>query len=1108
MEEDRRFSNFIASTDVNREFEDIGTGSFLIQDDILQSNEEKQPGVMLEPDHPLLERFQKLLKQQLERQISKLTEEVSDLEIGIKEKFVEREAFGNKIFDAQQLLIDQQRVLDKHENEIKQFSTERTEIENDLQSIKQHYKRKRDTLIQAEQKEFDVINDIDAHNFMLQNITKWDEKIQSQLHVKQRLTDISKLNRKGYSKDKRNLDFYIYKLMTEVFRLEKSNENMTLQFQTKLKEREELGRAIAQMNADIESLEYEHKHLINSWKNVLVGIGYQDKEQRLIIKDLEQVKEILHATLVETQSYKKMSAREMKRNEFLTIKQYHLDIHLESVQRRLDTEIGKLSQVQEKLDELQAEYDEVSKEKEQYTIDATLKRNALNEIQYEIEQNKVLKMQLEDKILHMLEEQIVNDTIAKSTNMKIISLREKNRSLEVQSNNMENENSKIYYAIQDQKEIGAEIPALVAAVREQIKEAEIELLPYKHEMKDLIVEFKVTRNDYNDAHAEHHRLFYMSWRVLKKHPRKRRRELRNVVRREIRKIRKDSKMEKYYWVRKQRYIVVKRIQRKRQVEDMIITERQSSLLDLKVPKILFDLEDVTKLANIQFEKTMNAKIKLDELKEQLRIKKGLKYTFGMDHSVFRTVCSSELKDAELECIKLEAELMQIEENKDALCKELLELNRDHEMWKHKCNNATSIKMTIAKENGAEGEIGNMKAEIHRMNIRYSQLRKAQEKLVQDLNICLSRREFIFSTAEATEKRLALGRKQVSNHIHFKRKLEEQVLKLKKADNHRRSIEKQLSDAYKAENDMYETIAATERAIKDVEKVVSDWLVQISNAKLARRLDGDICLTKQHNALDYVYVLKGQYYINVVYRSRLDTEFSRLRNMEGVGAYGGGKAGGSFDPITFVQRPQVILRAVCWLFSIIVFGCISSQGWQLTPDNTTKETCLYNNDPNACNYGVGISVIAFLASMGFLAGEYLFEQMSSVKTRKHYVLADLGFSGFWSFLYFVGFCYLAKQWGSADPPINGVGVNNVQAAIVFSFFSILTWAGCAFFAFQRFRQGADAAFAPSYEVEGTMPGGAPYTSYPIGIDGDQQYQEPPFSAGPNQRGPGDFQAPAY
>jgi len=75
----------------------------------------------------------------------------------------------------------------------------------------------------------------------------------------------------------------------------------------------------------------------------------------------------------------------------------------------------------------------------------------------------------------------------------------------------------------------------------------------------------------------------------------------------------------------------------------------------------------------------------------------------------------------------------------------------------------------------------------------------------------------------------------------------------------------------------------------------------------------------------------------------------------------------------------------------VFGCISSEGWRYSKEKR-KEVCLFNYNGNACNYGVGIGVIAFLAAIGFLAGEYLFEQMSSVKTRKHYVLADLGFSG--------------------------------------------------------------------------------------------------------------------
>lgn len=31
-----------------------------------------------------------------------------------------------------------------------------------------------------------------------------------------------------------------------------------------------------------------------------------------------------------------------------------------------------------------------------------------------------------------------------------------------------------------------------------------------------------------------------------------------------------------------------------------------------------------------------------------------------------------------------------------------------------------------------------------------------------------------------------------------------------------------------------------------------------------------------------------------------------------GAYGGGKAGASFDPMLFIQRPTVVLRGVCWV----------------------------------------------------------------------------------------------------------------------------------------------------------------------------------------------------
>ena len=76
------------------------------------------------------------------------------------------------------------------------------------------------------------------------------------------------------------------------------------------------------------------------------------------------------------------------------------------------------------------------------------------------------------------------------------------------------------------------------------------------------------------------------------------------------------------------------------------------------------------------------------------------------------------------------------------------------------------------------------------------------------------------------------------------------------------------------------------------------------------------------------------------------------------------------------------------FSIIVFGCISSKG-------TDRETdkCLYNENPNACNYGITIGVMAFLGLIVFLLLDAVFEtKISSIQHRKYIVMADVAFSG--------------------------------------------------------------------------------------------------------------------
>ncbi|KAK5873354.1 hypothetical protein PBY51_018402 [Eleginops maclovinus] len=172
-------------------------------------------------------------------------------------------------------------------------------------------------------------------------------------------------------------------------------------------------------------------------------------------------------------------------------------------------------------------------------------------------------------------------------------------------------------------------------------------------------------------------------------------------------------------------------------------------------------------------------------------------------------------------------------------------------------------------------------------------------------------------------------------------------------------------------------------------------------------------------------------------------------MEGMQAYGAGKAGGAFDPVTFFQQPQTILRIVSWVFSIVIFGCIANEGYINRP-NEVEEFCIFNRNQNACNYGVFMGSMAFLCCLAFLALDVYFPQISSVKDRKKAVLADVGLSAFWSFMWFVGFCFLANQWQVSNHDDNPLreGGDAARAAITFSFFSIFTWAGQSFLGYQR------------------------------------------------------------
>lgn len=84
---------------------------------------------------------------------------------------------------------------------------------------------------------------------------------------------------------------------------------------------------------------------------------------------------------------------------------------------------------------------------------------------------------------------------------------------------------------------------------------------------------------------------------------------------------------------------------------------------------------------------------------------------------------------------------------------------------------------------------------------------------------------------------------------------------------------------------------------------------------------------------------------------------------------------------------------------------------------------------------------------FICGFFLFIYFCLFFQSKAFIVLfiDLKFwtfflSAFWSFVWFVGFCFLANQWQVAKPEDNPLkeGGDAARAAITFAFFSIFTW----------------------------------------------------------------------
>lgn len=176
-----------------------------------------------------------------------------------------------------------------------------------------------------------------------------------------------------------------------------------------------------------------------------------------------------------------------------------------------------------------------------------------------------------------------------------------------------------------------------------------------------------------------------------------------------------------------------------------------------------------------------------------------------------------------------------------------EKHREALSWETKFKMTVEAKKYRDEELSQESEIGCMRAEIHRMEVRFLQLRRAQEKLVQDLENCIQHREHIFDTASVKEK--IQGTKSKS-HSTVQHRLNEIKNKLRQINGETVITEKSIAEITNHMDILQTELQQRKMDIED--EKLQDTLLQseVQQGMLLKQENLENIVRKQHRAKRY------------------------------------------------------------------------------------------------------------------------------------------------------------------------------------------------------------------------------------------------------------------
>ncbi|KAJ6658502.1 hypothetical protein lerEdw1_020057 [Lerista edwardsae] len=758
--------------------------------------EEEAQLVVLDPEHPLMKRFQTALKAYLTKQMGKLADELRELIVGVKNGKKEREELGVILYGVQQQLARLQMELEKNHNQHSQIAMTRRQLEEELHDLRTTYKktcqsaedeRKKVSAMQAE------MESLSLRLFYMQNM---DQDVRDDIAVMKRTVKKAEVERMRAEVEKQKQDLHVDRLTRRVDQLQEQISLYEAQRVAQAEDTRITRQEVAEASTEIHAIHLEKKQLLHQWTVSLTGMKRRDEAYAAMQEALRESRHKLKSLEVEIEVYKKSISKEEERNEMLASILNRSENDANTSRKLIAQSVSKQDAMKVEFGTYTRTLHETEQALSRVNTDRAARMNDLVTLRREIEKESESKQEMENEIMTKLQDQLMSNKAAKYFLQLASKLQKKMMDLEMQFIKVENDTAQTALDITNTtcnlnmlEKILSDMDKEMDGINNQINHSETEIAK-----RNLLIERKQgVINLYNKklemiiSQLGGQELGPLEIEIKK-------------LTKQIDDIDVELVMLQRYWLKQQRILVTLTQEREEQLTSMDMLKKEITIKEQKRVRTENEIQqEKNELKDIN-RHMKNMANDLEKLHILINKNSATSEELQQGNTIMENEFVRSLKVSERESIEMQEKLDRLHEEKERLLNSLVEAECQMMQWEKKIQIAKEMRAAVDSETG-QGEIRVMKAEIHRMKVRYTQLMRQQERLMRDTEAAVARRETIVVRGEAQTK---LNKKVLTKgDFHYKK--QELLKKIKDSHKNSEECDRVITQLQKTQKNLSNTI---------------------------------------------------------------------------------------------------------------------------------------------------------------------------------------------------------------------------------------------------------------------------------------------------------------